>query len=192
MIIEKRKAYRIVFGCIVPTLCLLTSEKYFALIIASFFLTLLLALEFERFKNPSVWAWLLSHLGNFLKTIPGVLTGETFFMIATFLSLLYFPFPIAVASLYFLIFGDAASGVLGTRYGKVQIFPHKSLEGLFAGIFINMIIAFLLYLKFHLSFYIFAAGVLVGSIMEVVSLKIDDNITVGLIPGIIMTLLYIF
>ncbi|MCL4378096.1 MAG: hypothetical protein M1409_06925 [Actinobacteria bacterium] len=192
MVIEKRKAYRIVFGGIAPTVCLLTSSKYFPLVIASFFLTLLLALEFERFKNPSVWSWLLSHLGNFFKTAPGVLTGDTFFMLATFLSLLYFPFPIAVASLYFLVFGDAASGVVGTRWGKIPLLPHKTLEGLFAEIFMNMVVAFLLYLRFHLSFYILAAGVLTGAVLEVVSIKVDDNITVGLVPGIIMTLLYIF
>jgi dolichol kinase len=191
MVIEKRKAYRIVFGGIAPTVCLLTSSKYFSLVIASLFLTLLLALEYERFKNPSVWQWLLSHFGNFFKTVPGVLTGDTFFMTATFLSLLYFPFPIAVASLYFLVFGDAASGVVGTRWGKIPLLPHKSLEGLFAEILLNMFVAFLLYLRFHLSFYILGAGVLVGSIMEVISIKVDDNITVGLVPGIIMSILYL-
>jgi dolichol kinase len=190
MIIWKRKLYRIGFGSIVPTVYIVQGRPYLALGIAAFFLSMLLALEYERHKNPNVWGWFLSHFGGIFKTMPGTLTGETNFMIAAFLSVLYLPGPIAISNLYFLVFGDAFSAFVGKNFGKVPVLPGKTLEGMLAGIAANIIVALLLNLHFSISFEILLVGVLLGSAIEVLPLKIDDNLTVGLIPGIVMGILY--
>jgi len=148
-------------------------------------------MEFERYLHPGFYNWLLKHSPGVFKTKPGVLTGDTNFMIATFVSILYFPFPVAVANLLFLTFGDAASAVVGSRYGKLQIFPGKTAEGMLGGIITNSIIGFLLSLHFAIPFEVLFAGVLIGCIFEVLPIKIDDNLTVGIIPGILMTILLI-
>ena len=192
MVIWKRKIYRMVMGSIVPTVYLLTRSPVFPLIISSFFLTLLLALEYERYKNPKIWNWILSHFGGIFKTEPGTLTGETNFMIATFLSILYFPKDVAIANLYFLVFGDAGSAIIGKKFGKLKIFPGKTAEGMIGGIIFNLAVAFILLHLTGIPIEILVSGLLVGSILEVLPLKVDDNLTVGIIPGILMSLLLIW
>lgn len=59
------------------------------------------------------------------------------------------------------------------------------------GIIINTMIALILAFYFSISFEILFIGVLVGSILEVLPLKVDDNLTVGIIPGILMTVFYL-
>ena len=189
MIIWKRKLYRVVMGGIFPTVYLVTSKPYVPLFLVSFFLTILLALEMERYRNPDVWNWILARFGGVFKTLPGTLTGETYFMISAFISILLFPFPVAVAGLYFLVFGDAVSAFIGTRLGKTQIFPNKTLEGTFAEIFCNVIIAFFLSLKLGVNVEILLTGAVLGTIMEILPVKIDDNLSVGIVPGIVMSLL---
>ncbi len=190
MILWKRKLYRITFGGLIPFVYLLTEDPLVPALIAAFFLFWLLLMEFERYLHPGFWNWLLKHSPGVFKTKPGILTGDTNFMIASFISVLYFHFPIAVANLLFLTFGDAASAMFGSRFGKLHIFPDKTVEGMFGGIIINSIIAVLLSLHFSVSFEILFTGVLTGCILEVLPFRIDDNLTVGIIPGILMSSLY--
>ncbi len=189
MVIWKRKMYRIFMGSIIPSVYLFTNSLFFSLIICSFFLTLLFSLEFERWKNPGVWDYVLRKYGRIFKTPPGKLTGDTYFMLATFIILLFFKKDIAISSLFFLIFGDAGSGILGSKYGKTKIFPGKTLEGFIGGIIFNLIIAFFLHNFLNLPFYILLSGVLISSIVEILPLKIDDNLTVGIITAFFMNIL---
>lgn len=89
MVMWKRKIYRIFMGSIVPFFYLVLNSVFFPLIISSFFLTLLLSLEYERWKNPNVWDYVMRKYGRIFKTPPGKLTGDTYFMISTFLILVF-------------------------------------------------------------------------------------------------------
>lgn len=189
MVLWKRKTYRLVMGSIFPTGYLLTGKSVLPLGLATFFLTLLLALEYERYRSPALWNWLLKHTGGIFKTRPGRLTGDTCFMLATFISLLFFPRKVAIANLYFLVFGDAASALAGSKWGKLNIFPGKTLEGMLAGILFNSLVGFLLLRLLDINFEILFTGVLVGGILEVLPLNIDDNLTIGIVPGLLMALL---
>lgn len=176
-------------GSIVPSIYLFTNSLFFPLIICSFFLTLILSLELERWKNPGVWDYVLRRYGKIFKTPPGKLTGDSYFMIATFIILLFFKKDISISSLFFLVFGDAGSGIIGSKYGKTKIFPGKSLEGFIGGVFFNLIISLFLYRFISLPFSILLFGTLISSIVEVLPLKIDDNLTVGVMTGFFMNLL---
>lgn len=189
MVIWKRKLYRIFMGSIVPLFYLITNSVFFPLIICSFFLTLLLALEFERWKNPGVWDYILKRYGKIFKTPPGKLTGDTYFMLSTFIILLFFNNSVSIPTLFFLVFGDAGSGIIGSKYGKTKIFTGKSLEGFIGGLIFNFVISFIIYRFIELPFYILASGVLIASIIECLPLKLDDNLTVGVITAICMDLL---
>ncbi len=189
MVIWKRKIYRIFMGSIIPFVYLFTHSPFFPLIICSFFLTLLLALEFERWKNPKVWDYVLKKYGRIFKTPPGKLTGDTYFMISSFIILIFFNRNITIPSLFFLVFGDAGSGIIGSKYGRIKIFPGKSLEGFIGGLLFNFIISLIIFNFIEIPFYILIFGVLVSSIVEVLPLKLDDNLTVGIITAISMDLL---
>ncbi|MCD6408387.1 hypothetical protein J7L87_04985 [bacterium] len=189
MIMWKRKLYRIGIGLIFPLTYIFTKTVFLPLLITTFFLTLLGALEYERWKNPNVWKWLLERAGGVFKTHPGKLTGDTCFILSVLLLLLFFPKEIAIASLFFLIFGDAGSGIIGSKFGKITVFPGKTIEGFIGGFIFNLIVSFFLLTFLNLQFYILLSGVLISSIFEILPLKIDDNLTVGLSSGILMWIL---
>jgi dolichol kinase len=189
MVIWRRKLYRILMGSIVPFLYLITKSVFFPLIICSFFLTLLFSLEYERWKNPGVWDYILKKHGRIFKTPPGKFTGDTYFMIASFLILVFFIKDIAISSLFFLVFCDAGSGIIGTKYGRIKIFPNKSLEGFLGGLLFNIFISLLIFRFINLPIQVLITGIFISSIVELIPLKIDDNLTVGIITAIIMELI---
>lgn len=189
MVMWKRKIYRIFMGSIVPFFYLVLNSVFFPLIISSFFLTLLLSLEYERWKNPNVWDYVMRKYGRIFKTPPGKLTGDTYFMISTFLILVFFKREIAIPTLFFLTFEDAGSGIIGSKFGKTKIFPGKSVEGFMGGFFFNLLILLLIFKFIDLPFYVLISGALISSIVELLPLKMDDNLTVGIITAISMYLL---
>lgn len=189
MVMWKRKIYRIFMGSIVPLFYLILNSVFFPLIISSFFLTLLLSLEYERWKNPNVWDYVMRKYGRIFKTPPGKLTGDTYFMISTFLILVFFKREIAIPTLFFLTFEDAGSGIIGSKFGKTKIFPGKSVEGFIGGFFFNLLILLLIFKFIDLPFYVLISGALISSIVELLPLKMDDNLTVGIITAISMYLL---
>jgi len=188
MVIWKRKLYRIFMGSIVPFLYLITKSVFFPLIICTFFLTLLLSLEYERWKNPGIWDYILKKYGRIFKTPPGKLTGDTYFMIATFIILIFFIKDIAIPSIFFLVFCDAGSGIIGSKFGKIKIFPGKSLEGFLGGVIFNLFISLIIFKFIELPIYILLIGTFTSSIIEILPLKIDDNLTVGLLTAVVMEL----
>jgi len=188
MVIWKRKLYRIFMGSIVPFLYLITKSVFFPLIVCSFFLTLLLSLEYERWKNPGIWDYILKKYGRIFKTPPGKLTGDTYFMIATFIILIFFIKDIAIPSIFFLVFCDAGSGIIGSKFGKIKIFSGKSLEGFLGGVIFNLFISLIIFKFIELPIYILLIGTFTSSIIEILPLKMDDNLTVGLLTAVVMEL----
>jgi len=190
MIMWKRKVYRIVVGSIFPVAYIITGRPHIPLMMASFFLALLLALEYERWRNPKVWEYVLGKAGGIFKKQPGKLTGDTYFIIAVFL-LLFFPKSISVAALFFLVFGDAGSGLIGTRFGRTRILPGKTAEGLAGGFLFNLITALIIFPLLDVRFFLLVAGALTASVVEILPLKIDDNLTMGFSSAAVMLLLSI-
>ncbi len=188
MIMWKRKVYRIVAGSIFPAAYLITGRPHVSLMLASFFLALLLSLEYERRRNPKIWDYILSKAGGFFKKQSGRLTGDTCFIISVFI-LLFFPKSISVAALFFLIFGDAGSGLIGARFGRMQIMPGKTLEGFAGGFLFNFIVALFLLPVLGIPFFLLLAGALAASVVEILPLKIDDNLTAGLSSAAAMLML---
>ncbi|MCM8830001.1 MAG: hypothetical protein NC824_03265, partial [Candidatus Omnitrophica bacterium] len=120
MKIGKRKLYRIVMGSLFPVLYLITGRVFFPLMLTTFFLTLLLAMEYERWRHPVVWEYITGKGKGIFREKSGKLTGDTYFILAVFI-ILFFPKDISIATLFFLVFGDAGSGIIGTRYGRTEI-----------------------------------------------------------------------
>lgn len=118
-------------------------------------------------------------------------SSMTLFLVANFLSILFFPKEIAILALVFLIFGDVSAKVIGMLYGKVHIFK-KTLEGSIAYFLTAMIFGLVLqpYLDINLS--ILIVGALTAAIVELIPWGIDDNISVALISGAVMYIMIIF
>lgn len=173
-------------GSIIPVSYILTENVFLPLAITTFFLTLLGALEYERWKNPSVWKWMVDRYGGVFKKRPGKLTGDTYFMISNFIVLLFFPFDIAVYSLFFLTFEDAGSGIIGKKFGKIEIFKGKTLEGFVGGILFNLFIGLILFTFIKIPVVVFFTGIFVSSFVEILPVPVDDNLSVGITTPLIM------
>lgn len=107
------------------------------------------------------------------------------YVIAVLLTIITFPKPLALIAIYTLAIADPLSAIVGIRFGKRKIVPHKSVEGSVA-FFLS---AFLISLGIF-SLTLGAAGLLAFSLafllaffssaFEMAPIKLDDNLTIPL------------
>jgi diacylglycerol kinase (CTP) len=110
---------------------------------------------------------------------------------AVLLTIITFPKPIALIAIYMLAFSDPLSAIIGIRFGKRRIVPHKSLEGS-AAFFISSFIICLFVLGLYtggLSGVVMLISLLVAfttSAFEMLPLRIDDNLTIPLFSAFML------
>ena len=123
------------------------------------------------------------------------LIGSSYFIFGALLSIIIFPKPVAIASLYILIVCDATAAIVGTGWGKTRIFK-KSLEGSIAFFLSGIVVVFLVLqdkplwgeaaMQNNLSWGILA--VFGAAMVELFPTGLDDNLTIPLVAGVIMML----
>jgi dolichol kinase len=151
----------------------LWAEKVAGLILTAFFLILMeveyLRLELKpKFPDP---------FNVFRPREKDNVTGAIFFVAATIIVFGVFDYIIAFTALLLTVFGDLASAMIGIKFGKHKIFRKKSLEGFLAGLAINILVGALI-LPMYPAIYITMA--FVASTVELLTGKLDDNLTVPL------------
>lgn len=106
--------------------------------------------------------------------------GSIFFVAATIIVFAVFDYSIALNALLLTVFGDLASALVGIKFGKRKIFRQKSLEGFLAGLLTNLMVGFLIMPDYPA---VYIAMAFVASIVELLTGKLDDNLTVPLFAG---------
>ncbi len=111
--------------------------------------------------------------------------GQVFFLIGAIISLAVFDLDIAIAAILMTIFGDMAAALIGKRFGKTWISKDKALEGIFAQLFVDVVIA---YLVFNIIFgsggwVIMLTMALTATVVESVLSNLDDNLMIPLFSG---------
>jgi diacylglycerol kinase (CTP) len=152
------------------------------------------AMETVRLRNANLNKTILKMFSPFLRQDEqNHYSGLPFYALGCGLSLLFFREDIALLSILFLVFADPISSIMGILYGKTKIIHGKSLEGTLAG-FVTCYIISLVYSLgtkdggFH--FILFAAlSAAFCALVELISLKIDDNLTIPLFSGCFITIL---
>ena len=115
----------------------------------------------------------------------GHLTGATWVIIGSLISILIFTKHVAVIALIFMSLGDASAGLIGQKFGKHKV-GNKTWEGFLAGLIICIIVA----INFpFLPLKISLVGALVAMIMELLPIPLDDNFKIPLGSGAIMMML---
>jgi dolichol kinase len=104
------------------------------------------------------------------------------------LTILSFPKPIAIAAIFTLGIADPLSAIVGIKYGRLRLFPNKSLEGSLAFFVSSFIITFLtLFLAstatIPVSLFVAFLAALGVSTFEMLPIKLDDNLTIPLVMG---------
>lgn len=112
-------------------------------------------------------------------------SGATYILAAAALCPILFSRPVAVAALVFIILGDTAAVFVGRYFGRISI-GHKTLEGSI-GFFVAAFLGTLWITTIPLHIRLYTA--LFAAFVEALPLPIDDNLSVPLAAGALMSLL---
>lgn len=186
MVLIFRKLYRLT-GLVFP-LIYFFSDKRTALFWLSLITLLFLILELFRFLFPQFNRRIFKKLKAILKQEESQsrILGTTYFLIGSLLTVILFAKPVAITALLFLVIGDAASAVVGTKWGRIKI-GKKSLEGSLA-FFISclFVVAILKYTYLGLDLKLVLWGASVATLVELAPLPINDNLSIPLCSALVM------
>jgi len=147
-------------------------------------------IDFGRTRN----GWLSEIFGKLFNgmlrshELEGKLTGASYVLIGSFISIAIFPKEIAVLALLFTAIGDTAAALYGRKFGKLRIW-NKTLEGSIAGLISCVIIAlFFPQIPNIIKF----SGAFAAMFIELLPINIDDNLRIPLFSGFVMYILSIF
>jgi len=108
------------------------------------------------------------------------LTGTAYFLGGVLLSILLFDVDIALFSITILTVGDPAASTIGKRWGRYRI-KGKSLEGSMAFFITTAMVGLILQRLWPgLPATVIIAGVVTGTLTELLSTKINDNFLIPL------------
>ena len=146
--------------------------------------------EAVRLRLPGINSLLVSRFALLLKdTESRKVTGATYFILSALAVFLLFDKPIAVAALLFLSLGDPAAALVGRRAPGIRFFG-KSPIGTLAMVLVALGIAGVLSAAGvgdrHWGLYV---GAVTAGMTELLPLPVDDNVTIPLVSGGVMTLL---
>jgi diacylglycerol kinase (CTP) len=148
-----------------------------------------ISLDLFRLRVPEFNRVFISTVGVFMRNSEREkLSGLPFYAFGAGTALLIFPEKIAILAIMFLVFADPICSFFGILYGTEKIFGNKSLEGALAG-FVTCYLITLAYgfsvsgFSFNLLAFALIAG-LIGTISELSSVYVDDNLAIPLVSGI--------
>jgi len=116
------------------------------------------------------------------KKLPG--RGAIMFFAGTLLAslLFYSNFLVLMGALLVLVFGDSIATIVGKEIGKFKLYNNRTLEGTAAGVVISFF-----YLQIIFQPWIAISAAIIGMLAEFI--PIDDNITIPLAAGFVLSLL---
>lgn len=149
-----------------------------------------LLVEGVRLKLPGVNNLLVARFGLLLKESESrKVTGATYFVLSALAVFLLFDESIAIAVLLFLSLGDPVAALAGKRAPGIRFFG-KSPLGTLAIVVVALGIAGVLsgagVADRHCGLYV---GAVAAGLAELLPLPLDDNLTIPLVSGGVMTLL---
>lgn len=116
------------------------------------------------------------------------ITGASYFLVGCLVSAVAFQRDIAMLAILFLSFGDPAATIFGLWKGHVR-FWNKSFEGDAACLVVCMAISLLYIGIFHgPPLVVGIVGAFFAAVFEALPLPVNDNLTIPIGSGLIMTI----
>ncbi len=168
---------------VIPLGYALSSEETVLLVLLPFFLCYLM-IDLLRHFHPGMASLFGKYFfGRVLREEEKRnLMGSTYFLFSSLLAILLFPKSIAIASLLILILSDTAGALVGKWIGKIKIFK-KTLEGSTAFLLCSLLIVWSYPQLNRFSGTLAALG---ATVIEMLPLPMDDNLTIPIVAGVIM------
>lgn len=168
---------------IIPVGYALTSEETAILFLVPFFIALLAVDLLRHFHSGVASLFEKYFFGRVLREEEkSAFMGSTYFIFSTILVILLFPKSIAIASLFILTLSDTAAALIGKGIGKIRVFG-KTVEGSMAFLITSLLIVWIYPHLDRLSGSLAALG---ATIIEILPIKVNDNLSVPLVAGAIM------
>lgn len=187
----KRKLFHLLSGLVLVILIDLGIFNWISLLII-FILGLAFSFLIKRKIRVPIVSWLLDHMDreHDLKKFPG--KGPIYFVLGCLISVLLFEKNIALASIIILTIGDSVGALFGLHFGNIKnpLNRNKFIEGTIIGIILAFVGA-CIFVNYKEAFF----GALFGMLIESIELrlnkdiKIDDNLTVPIVSGLVIYLL---
>jgi len=119
------------------------------------------------------------------------LSGGFYVLAAALISVIIFPQIIAIAAITIMLISDTAAALIGRKFGKHKLMT-KSVEGSLAFFLSAIIVIYVLYRLTGYDINFLISGIIASVFATLIELfakqiKIDDNITITLTVGAIMT-----
>lgn len=142
-------------------------------------------IEVVRLKSEKFNHFIFNIIGGYTREHEHEkITGATYYAVAAFIAVVFFSKMVAISCLLFLTFGDAAASLVGTRWGRHNLFG-KSAEGSSACFLVCSVVGW------SLLTWIGLVGAAVATVIELVPLPVDDNLRIPVVSGAVMEILYI-
>ncbi len=163
-----------------------------AMLTAGLLVGLFLAGESFRFHHERFNQVLLKVFSTLAKEREvAQITGATYFMIGAALTIVLYAREVAILAIVFSVFGDMASTLVGTKYGRFHVTPEKTLEGGIACFAACMLVGLgLLQTDLPINLLQVVLGALAASLIEIFSSPIDDNLTIPIFAGLLIQSVY--
>lgn len=182
-----RRLWHILGGLCVPVAGLLVPEAIFLPALVSISIALLI-FEAVRLRSPQVNRRFIRRFQALLREREAsMLTASTYFLMAASIVFILCDKSIAAIAMTFVAVGDPVAGVVGERWGKPTI-RGKSLEGSGACLAVCLVAGAIMAAITHVVLLVVVVGAICASVVEFLSLPPDDNLTMPLVAGGVMSL----
>jgi len=184
-----RKAFHLSSLLIVVgyTLLLLFTTERIAILSMTALLLILLEVEYVRLEHKPRIAAVLD--GAFRKHEKDNISGAVFIVISCIICFAVFDYWIAFMALLMTVFGDLVSALMGKTFGKRKLYRNKTIIGTGSGLAANVIVGVLTLPSFLI---VTIPMAITATITEMVTNKLDDNLTVPLFAGFLGQMIVIF
>jgi dolichol kinase len=144
--------------------------------------------EIVRLRQLPPWKFLSRIFGEMIRPCEqdGNFTGAFYILLSGLFCIVFFEKHIAAAAITFIIVGDVAAAMVGRRWGRHRMRGSKTLEGSLGFLVVALLVAHLIP---TIPWTVGTVGALVATVVEGMTIRRDDNLTVPLSAGLLMELM---
>jgi len=171
-------------ACVIPTAYYLGIEREYILIICGVLSGGFLFADILRLNFALAQRYFLRIFSKLLreKEISENLTGASFLFAGMMLTVLLFHKEAAIPALFIVTLADPMAALIGKRFGRHKLLG-KTLEGSF-GFFITASAVMIIFTGYG---WLGIAVALLAALVEIVPLKLNDNILIPVISGFLLS-----